>query len=227
MEVCPRLSPIILPGKHTRWKKPLVAASSVLAFWALAVLLIVVPGANWAFTLSVAARGQSAVPAVGGLAIGYLRMTGVVAAGVGALVSRTPSAMTALSVTGGLYLIWHGAATFVHASARGATSTDSSTGWVTLAKGIGVSGLNPKGLLIFIAMLPQFTNPEWDWPVTGQLAVLGLVFTVSCVIFYLGLGLAAGTVLQLRPAVSLAVTRFSGAAMTMIGTLLIVERLRG
>lgn len=204
-----------------------MAASSVLAFWALAALLIVVPGADWAFTLSVAARSRSAVPAVGGLAIGYLGMTGVVAAGVGTLVSRTPSAMTALTVTGGLYLIWHGALTFAHASARGATSTDSSTGWVTLAKGIGVSGLNPKGLLIFIAMLPQFTNPEWDWPITGQLAVLGLVFTVSCVVFYLGLGLAAGTVLQLRPAVSLAVTRFSGAAMTIIGTLLIVERLRG
>lgn len=204
-----------------------MAASSVLAFWALAALLIVVPGADWAFTLSVAARGQSALPAVGGLAIGYLGMTGVVAAGVGALVSRTPSALTALSVTGGLYLIWHGAMTFVQTSAQGSPSTDSSTGWVMLVKGIGVSGLNPKGLLIFIAMLPQFTNPEWDWPITGQLAVLGLVFTVSCVIFYLALGLAAGTVLQLRPAVSLAVTRFSGAAMVIIGTLLIVERLSG
>ncbi|HET7279326.1 MAG TPA: LysE family transporter, partial [Dermatophilaceae bacterium] len=112
-----------------------MAASSVLAFWALAALLIVVPGADWAFTLSVAARGQSALPAVGGLAIGYLGMTGVVAAGVGALVSRTPSALTALSVTGGLYLIWHGAMTFVQTSAQGSPSTDSSTGWVMLVKG--------------------------------------------------------------------------------------------
>lgn len=227
MKELPRRAPIILLDRHVQWKKPLVAASSVLAFWALAVLLIVVPGADWAFTLSVAARGQSAVPAVGGLAIGYLGMTGVVAAGVGVLVTRTPSAMGSLSVIGGLYLIWHGAMTFAHASARGAPSTDSTTPWVTLAKGIGVSGLNPKGLLIFIAMLPQFTNPEWDWPITGQLAVLGLVFTGSCVTFYLGLGLAARTVLQLRPAVSPGVTRFSGAAMAIIGTLLIVERLRG
>ncbi len=30
----------------------------------------------------------------------------------------------------------------------------------TLVKGVAVSGLNPKGLLVFLALLPQFTNPH-------------------------------------------------------------------
>ncbi len=64
-----------------------MAASSVLAFWAVALLLIVAPGADWAFTIWVGLRGRSVVPAVSGLVIGYLLMTVVVAAGVGAFVA--------------------------------------------------------------------------------------------------------------------------------------------
>ncbi len=200
--------------------------SSVVAFWAVAALLIIVPGADWAFTISVSTRGHHVIPAVSGIAIGYVAMTAVVAAGVGSLVARTPAGLTALSVIGGLYLMCHGATTFTqHSGPDPVTIPDEATRWRTLAKGIGVSGLNPKGLLIFIAMLPQFTNPKGDWPVAAQLGLLGLVFTVSCVAFYLGLGLTAGTVLHTRPAAARAVSRLSGAAMVAVGGLLIAERL--
>lgn len=203
-----------------------MATSSVVAFWAVAALLIIVPGADWAFTISATTRAHSIVPAVSGLAIGYLGVTAVVAAGVGALVASTPAALTALSVIGGLYLVWHGATTFAHPSTPEVTTApDGASTWRTLAKGIGVSGLNPKGLLIFIAMLPQFTNPEGDWPVAGQIGLLGLVFTLSCALFYLVLGLTAQAVLHARPAVARGVSRFSGAAMVVIGALLIAERL--
>lgn len=79
-----------------------MAASSVAAFWVVAFLLIIVPGADWAFTISAGLRGGSAVPAVGGLVAGYLAMTVVVAAGVGALVARSPALLTALTAAGGL-----------------------------------------------------------------------------------------------------------------------------
>ena len=68
-----------------------MAASSVAAFWAVAVLLIIVPGPDWAFTIGAGLRGGSVLAAVGGLAIGYAAITSVVAAGVGALVARTPA----------------------------------------------------------------------------------------------------------------------------------------
>ncbi len=89
-----------------------MAASSIAAFWVVAFLLIVVPGPDWAFSVSTSLRGGSVVAAVGGLAIGYATLTAVVAAGVGALVTRTPDVLTALTVAGGLYLTWHGARTF-------------------------------------------------------------------------------------------------------------------
>ena len=79
--------------------------SAVLAFWAVCLVLIIVPGADWAFIISAGLRGRSVVPAVGGLVLGYTVLTAVVAAGVGTLVARDPALLAALTVAGGGYLI--------------------------------------------------------------------------------------------------------------------------
>lgn len=224
-------------------------AGSVVAFWVVALLLIMVPGADWAFVLGVSLRGRSVLPAVGGLVLGYTGIAIVVAAGVGAVVGRSPALLGGLTVVGGCYLIWHGATTFARpaaASARrdaaprpaapgpdapGSTAAGpvaagappADTGRAVMVRGLGVSALNPKGLLIFLALLPQFTNPRWSWPLTAQLGLLGLVFAASCGAFYLGLGSAARKILTARPAAARAVTRFSGVAMVVIGALLLVR----
>ena len=241
-----------------------MAASSVVAFWAVALLLIMVPGADWAFVLGASLRGRSVVPAVSGLVLGYAGITLVVAAGVGAIVGRSPALLTGLTVVGGCYLIWHGATTFARPVAAGVpartaastgtaapaspataapapaspaaaapapasaataaaarTATPPTTSRAVLVRGMGVSALNPKGLLVFLALLPQFTSPRWSWPLAAQLGLLGLVFVVSCAAFYLVLGSAARRVLAARPAAARAVTRFSGAAMAVIGGLLL------
>jgi len=203
-----------------------MAASSIAAFWAIAFLLVIVPGPDWAFTVSAGLRGRSVLPAVGGIVLGYAAMTVVVAAGVGALVARTPAFLSALTVAGGLYLMWHGTTTVARPSAPGATAAvPARTALGTLARGIGVSGLNPKGLLLFLALLPQFTNPRWSWPLAGQLGFLGLVFMFTCAVFYFCLGSFARKILHARPAAARAVTRFSGVAMIIIGALLLIDRL--
>lgn len=214
-----------------------MAAGSVFAFWLVALLLIAVPGADWAFTLSAGLRGRSVVPAVGGLVLGYAAMTAVVAAGVGALVAGSPGLLTGLTVVGGAYLMAHGAHTFARpamldtstGTARDAdVDTDAGrTHRSVLFQGAGVSGLNPKGLLIFLALLPQFTDPHGSWPIAGQIGVLGLAFTATCAVFYLALGTFARAVLKARPAAARAVGRVSGAAMVCIGALLLCDRLLG
>jgi len=203
-----------------------MAASSVATFWLIAILLIIVPGPDWAFTLSAGLRGGSLAAAVGGLAIGYAAITSVVAAGVGTLVARTPGILTGLTVAGGLYLMWHGARTFAAPAAPiAAAGAPASSNRALLVRGIGVSGLNPKGLLVYLAVLPQFTTPRGPWPLTAQLGVLGLVFVLTCGAFYLSLGSVARQVLESRPGTARAITRFSGAAMVVIGLLLLAERL--
>ncbi len=101
-----------------------MAAGSVLAFWLVALLLIVVPGADWAFTISAGLRGRSVLPAVGGLVAGYAVVTMVVAAGVGALVAGSPAILTGLTLVGGLYLMWHGAMTFAKPATPRTVETD-------------------------------------------------------------------------------------------------------
>jgi threonine/homoserine/homoserine lactone efflux protein len=217
-----------------------MAASSVLAFWAVAVLLIAVPGPDWAFVLGSGLRGRTAGPAVAGLVLGYGAVTVVVAAGVGGLVARSPALLTGLVFVGGLYLVWLGARTLARPKAPDATAGHgshgrastgrastgrASTGRATLARGIGVSALNPKGLLVFVALLPQFTSARWSWPLAAQLGLLGLVFMASCGAFYLCLATFARALSHARPAAALAITRFSGAAMIVIGAVLLIERL--
>ncbi|WP_067140724.1 LysE family translocator [Microtetraspora malaysiensis] len=211
--------------------------SSVFAFWGVALLLIMVPGADWAFTLGAGLRGRSVVPAVGGLVLGYAAITLVVAAGLGAFVAENPKALTVLTVLGGGYLIWHGVRTFAAPSVPDVAASDvivdgvvearGKTGWATLAQGIGVSGLNPKGLLIFIALLPQFTRPDRSWPLAVQMTALGLVFTVTCAAFYLALGSVARTFLLSRPAAARVLSRVSGVGMVIVGISLISDRLSG
>src|SRR5271170_817060 len=105
-----------------------MAASSIVAFWAVALLLIMVPGADWAFVLGASLRGGSVLPAVSGLVLGYAGITVVVAAGVGAIVGRSPALLGGLTVAGGGYLIWHGVTTFARsAPPRAATAAPPGT----------------------------------------------------------------------------------------------------
>jgi threonine/homoserine/homoserine lactone efflux protein len=88
-----------------------------------------------------------------------------------------------------------------------------------------VSGLNPKGLMIFVALLPQFTNPEGAWPVGAQMAVLGLAFVATCAAFYGALGGLARRVLLARPSAARAIGRVSGVGMIAAGALLVAHRI--
>ena len=71
----------------------------------------------------------------------------------------------------------------------------------------------------------QFTSPHYRWPLADQLGVLGLVFTLTCAAFYLGMGSVAHRILDGRPSLARVVSRFSGAAMIVLGVLLLAEHL--
>ena len=203
-----------------------MALSSIAAFWAVAALLIAVPGADWAYVIGTVLSGRPVLLAVSGIVIGYAGITIVVAAGVGALVAGTPASLTALTIAGGLYLIWLGARALLRPAGHGVAGPGGArSDRATLLRGIGVSGLNPKGLLVFLAVLPQFATPSGAWPLAAQLGILGVVFTLTCGVFYLSVGSAARRILDGRPALSRVIARGSGAAMIGIGLLLLAEHL--
>ncbi|MFJ1652871.1 LysE family translocator [Streptomyces sp. NPDC088337] len=203
-----------------------MAIAGVTAFWTVSLLLVLVPGADWAYAITAGLRHRTIVPAVGGLLAGYVVLTLVVAAGVAALVARSPLVLTVLTAVGAVYLVCLGITTVTSPSTPHAAEEESAGSWLgRAARGAGISGLNPKALLLFLALLPQFVARGTSWPLMAQIAVLGLVHTANCAVVYTGVGTAARRVLRTRPAVASAVTRFSGAAMIVIGVLLLVERL--
>jgi threonine/homoserine/homoserine lactone efflux protein len=164
------------------------------------------------------------LPAVGGLLAGHLAATAVVAAGVGALVARLPLLLTVLTAAGAVYLVWLGIGMLARPALPQAGVDEVARSWLRqAATGAGISGLNPKVFLLFFALLPQFTDPDAAWPLAAQIAVLGLVHVTSCSVVYTGVGTGARRVLRARPAAARAVTRCSGAAMIVIGVVLLGE----
>ena len=123
--------------------------------------------------------------------------------------------------------MWLGLTTFTRPSAPHVDGDETPGSWRRAVKGADISGLNPKVFLLFLALLPQFTDPAAPWPLALQIAVLGLVHLASCAVVYTGVGAGARRVLGARPAAARAVTRFSGAAMVSIGGLLLVQPLVG
>ncbi|GAB3418630.1 LysE family transporter [Flindersiella endophytica] len=54
--------------------------------------------------------------------------------------------------------------------------------------------LNPKALLLFLSLLPQFADQAAALPVGGQLALLGLLHVLACAVGYGAVALTAGRI---------------------------------
>jgi threonine/homoserine/homoserine lactone efflux protein len=203
-----------------------MAVGTLAAFWAVSLLLVLVPGADWAYAIAAGLRDRSVLPAVAGLLAGYAALTAVVAAGAAAVIARSPPVLTVLTTLGAVYLLWLGITTLAAAPAPLAAAGQCSQPWTQrAAKGAGVSGLNPKALLLFVALLPQFITSRAAWPLSSQIALLGLVHIANCAVIYISAGTAARRVLRTRPAAAGAVTRCSGAAMIAMAAILLAQHL--
>ncbi|QIJ63259.1 LysE family translocator [Streptomyces sp. JB150] len=203
-------------------------SASLLSFLALDLLLVCVPGADWAYVISAGLRDRSPVPAVAGLVTGYALHTVLAAAGLAVLVAGSPALLTALTVAGAAYLVWLGWGVLRRPAVPGAADpAGPPTGRRrTFLRGATISGLNPKGLLLYLSLLPQFLTLEGHHlPVPVQTTALGLLHMACCAAVYLTVGLLARAVLGARPAAARAVTRTSGAAMLGIGAFLLLQRL--
>ena len=202
----------------------------LLACWAMMTFMVLVPGPDWAYIIASGLRDRSILPALSGILIGYLAAVFAVAVGVGAAVAAMPWVLIALTFAAAAYLLYLGVRVLMEPPGLGAAGGDEATGgaptrpWLRLVQGAGVSGLNPKGLLVLVVLLPQFTDAAGAWPIPLQLAVLGLIFVGSCGVVYFAVGMGARTVLRARPSAMRLVSRISGAAMVVLAVALVVEQ---
>ena len=206
-----------------------MTSGAVAAFLTIDVVLVLTPGPDWAYVIAVGLRDRIVFPAVAGIVAGYMVLTAAVAAGLAVLIVTSPGALTAVTLVGAAYLIWLGVSVVSRLSESAPSSPVPGPAGVlgVVARGAATSGLNPKALLLFVAVLPQFVDRHAGVPVTAQIAVLGAIHTANCAVAYLGLGTLARNALVRRPSAAYAVTRISGVAMIVLGGLLVLERALG
>lgn len=144
------------------------------AFLAAAGIVLIIPGPTVTLVLSYAlGRGRPhAWWIVAGVALGDFTAMTLSMLGLGALLSASATAFTALKWIGAAYLVWLGVKLWRAAPAAGGlAATDAGRPPRSmLLHAFAVTALNPKSIVFFVAFLPQFVHA--DAPLLPQMAVL-------------------------------------------------------
>ncbi|MGW4568727.1 LysE family translocator [Streptomyces sp. NPDC004561] len=159
----------------------MVSTDRLLAFAALSLLLIVIPGPSVLFVIGRAlAHGRrAALTTVAGNTLGAYVLVAAVALGIGSVVERSVLVFTVLKLAGAAYLVCLGIRAWRQRGSLRAAFAESDGpergGLRTLWEGFAVGIANPKTMVFFAAVLPQFVDRD-QGHVPVQMLLLGLVF---------------------------------------------------
>ncbi|WP_294638003.1 LysE family translocator [uncultured Aquabacterium sp.] len=208
----------------------MLTPEQIFGFLLAAVAITAAPGPDNLMVLGMGmskGRLQGAVFGLG-CALGCLSHTVLAVLGVSALIAASPVAFTLLRIVGGAYLVWLGVQSLrSRGGVRAADSgqPDAALG-ALLLRGVVANAVNPKVVLFFLSFLPQFVVPA-QGQVAGQMAVLGVLFTVQAAVLFGLLALFAGAIgrwLQRRPRAGAWLDRAAGALFIGLGARLLLVR---
>jgi threonine/homoserine/homoserine lactone efflux protein len=175
----------------------LLAGGHLLAYLLTIFVLIVIPGPSVLFVVSrgVALGRRAALATVAGNTGGVLVQAVLVALGLGAIVERSDAVFTAIKLVGAVYLVLLGVRMIRRrrplAELGDATQVPKGTRTI-VREGFVVGLTNPKAVIIFTVVLPQFTDPARGH-VPLQLLLLGGIFLTIGVLSDSAWAIAAGT----------------------------------
>ena len=191
--------------------------ATLLAFALASFVLIVVPGPTITLVIvrSLAEGRRAALPLAGGVAMGDFVAAGLSLAGVGALLAASATLFTIVKWVGAAYLVWLAVRLWrapVLAADEPVEPIAASTGWRAFRDAFLVTVFNPKGIVFFIAFVPQFIDPAL--PYAPQAVLFVGLFTAIGALNVLGYAFGADRLRGVirRPRVLRTMTR-SGAAM--------------
>ena len=180
----------------------MVPASHVLAFAAVVTVLVAIPGPSVLFTISRALTvgRRAALLTVLGNELGLCVQVVAVAFGVGAVVERSAEVITVIKLAGAAYLVFLGVQAIRHrrsmAEALAANLTPVRP-WRAIRDGFVVGAANPKSIVFFVVVLPEFTTTApGHLPVSTQMLILGSLFPAIALVLDSGWAAVAGTVRQ-------------------------------
>jgi len=168
---------------------------TLLLFSATVLPLICTPGPDILFIASQSMEGgrSAALKATAGILCGYGVHSLLVALGLAAVVAASPVLFEAIRWTGITYLVYL-AYKMIRAALRpGLLVVAAGPVRHRFGKGFLTALLNPKGMMVYVALLPQFMDRQ-DGDATLQAVVLSAVFMAWCALVYSAIGLALGRV---------------------------------
>ena len=171
------------------------STESLLTFALAGVVLVLIPGPSVLFIVGRAlAHGRrAALTSVAGNTAGAALLVTLVALGFGVIAAESIAVFTVLKLLGAGYLVYLGIHTYrTRGRLLGALGADTGVDRRLFWQGLVVGVTNPKALVFFAAVLPQFVDTGAG-DVTAQMLVLGLVFAVIAAGLDSLWGLAAGT----------------------------------
>ncbi len=164
-----------------------------------AVLIILAPGPSVLFAIAraIAWGRATAIATVAGNALGMFSLSILIAFGLGPILERSELAFISVQILGGLYLIYLGIDALRHSKVHAEDMVNQGdirpSSLRSIRDGFWVGALNPKGLVFFAAILPQFLDKDGS-NLTGQLLLMGATFALLAFIGDGIWGILAGTV---------------------------------
>lgn len=201
---------------------------TLLSFTATAMLLTFAPGPDVMYLLAKSLHDgtRSGLTLALGLACGCFFHTTLVMVGVAAFIQSSPAAFSALMYAGAaylLYLAW-GAFRAPASDLSVSSETDAYDKWALWRRGLLMNAMNPKVLLFFLALLPQFIDPAAALSPSVQIGILGGIFAVQAVFCFSLIAVCAGKIrdkiLHIRN-FSLIMNRVEAALLTLIAVSLL------
>lgn len=195
-----------------------------LAYVVATTILLVIPGPTILLVMSYSLAHGARVrwPLVAAVGLGDATALAVSLLGLGALLAASAFWFSVVKWVGGLYLIYLGAKLLFSRSApvalpaAGGMQGRRET-WKLALNCYVVTALNPKGIVFFIAFLPQFVDA--NAPAGPQLWILSLTFLALAVInaaLYAVFASAARRFLD-SPRAQLGFNRVGGALLVLAG----------
>ena len=149
-----------------------------LAFVSASAVLLIIPGPTILTIIgySISHGRRANVPLVAAVVLGDSTAMAVSLVGLGALLANSAFWFTAVKLAGGLYLLYLGLKQLRAGLSQVKPTISEKPGsrWRLFANTYLVTTLNPKGIIFFVAFLPQFIRS--DTSVTQQLWVLAVTF---------------------------------------------------
>jgi len=199
------------------------------AFVVAAVAIIVSPGPDTIIILRHALTGgrRIGLAAVSGVQLGLVAHTALAVVGISLIIVSSPGLFKAVTFAGAAYLAWLGLQSLKDTGGLHVRA-GSVPAWAGQAcrEAALCNILNPKVILWFLALLPNFVDPARG-DVTAQLITLSLVLIALNILWQAPMALAADGLRRWigRPEVGRAVNRVSGVILIVMAALMLAQHL--